>query len=477
MHPPPEDAGWRRQCLVPSCVTFALAALALAACSTHAPARKLPIVSTTRLWGLRGSACREAAALDRMAPARPRPAGACGAGADSPVLVYEWFGFGGGGRRRADTAHTCPGRPWKCVRTYRPEAFAEADAVLVWVGSRPEARCLPPLRAAHVWVLEHLEAPSYYPQLYDDAFVRRFSLKISYEPDADVVMTAAHPVTDGGAILPASWSHSPWGERREAVVWLSSNCASLNRREALVALLRARLPAARLRLDAFGGCARAAGSEAPASLLPPAGAGGQRPQSAAAKYGAKVRLFSHYRFCLVAENSLAPWYVTEKLLHAFAAGCVPIYYGTADVRAFLPTPSAAVLVTEHASAESLVRKLGRLAAEPDGGGALEGALGWRQNASLVGEWWARLQRMTAAERMPSRGGQMCAVCDAVRRIRCNESEALGAAALGLGLGRDSRHARAGLPLDAAPERKALRAARRPAVEVWPPLMQQQSRRL
>ena len=38
--------------------------------------------------------------------------------------------------------------------------------------------------------------------------------------------------------------------------------------------------------------------------------------------------FANYRFCLVMEHSNEfPFYVTEKILVAFASGCVPIYYG------------------------------------------------------------------------------------------------------------------------------------------------------
>ena len=43
--------------------------------------------------------------------------------------------------------------------------------------------------------------------------------------------------------------------------------------------------------------------------------------------------YAKYRFCLVMEHSNElelPFYVTEKILMAFASGCVPIYYGPKD---------------------------------------------------------------------------------------------------------------------------------------------------
>ncbi|KAL7529846.1 hypothetical protein ACHAXR_005115 [Thalassiosira sp. AJA248-18] len=44
--------------------------------------------------------------------------------------------------------------------------------------------------------------------------------------------------------------------------------------------------------------------------------------------------YSNYRFCLVMEHThphLFPYYMTEKIMLAFAAGCVPIYYGPEDL--------------------------------------------------------------------------------------------------------------------------------------------------
>lgn len=41
----------------------------------------------------------------------------------------------------------------------------------------------------------------------------------------------------------------------------------------------------------------------------------------------KLKFQSGYKFCLCAENTYAPGYTTEKLVEAFASGCIPIYYG------------------------------------------------------------------------------------------------------------------------------------------------------
>jgi GR25 family glycosyltransferase involved in LPS biosynthesis len=45
----------------------------------------------------------------------------------------------------------------------------------------------------------------------------------------------------------------------------------------------------------------------------------------------KHEFLKDYKFCLCYENEIGDGYVTEKILHAKAAGCVPIYWGSSDV--------------------------------------------------------------------------------------------------------------------------------------------------
>ena len=45
---------------------------------------------------------------------------------------------------------------------------------------------------------------------------------------------------------------------------------------------------------------------------------------------AKVAYLREHEYCLCYENSVAPGYVTEKLLHAKLAGCIPLYRGSAE---------------------------------------------------------------------------------------------------------------------------------------------------
>lgn len=52
---------------------------------------------------------------------------------------------------------------------------------------------------------------------------------------------------------------------------------------------------------------------------------------------AKVAYLQDHEYCLCYENSVAPGYVTEKLLHAKLAGCIPLYRGPPEaVQDFVP---------------------------------------------------------------------------------------------------------------------------------------------
>ena len=50
-----------------------------------------------------------------------------------------------------------------------------------------------------------------------------------------------------------------------------------------------------------------------------------------APWSGNPQLYREYRFCMVLENQRTRGYITEKILNAFLAGCIPIYYGTEEV--------------------------------------------------------------------------------------------------------------------------------------------------
>jgi len=67
----------------------------------------------------------------------------------------------------------------------------------------------------------------------------------------------------------------------------------------------------------------------------------------------KWEFLKDYKFCLTYENSQKDGYVTEKLLAAKAAGCIPIYWGAKDVGQDFPEGSF-INATNFTSANDLI---------------------------------------------------------------------------------------------------------------------------
>lgn len=76
----------------------------------------------------------------------------------------------------------------------------------------------------------------------------------------------------------------------------------------------------------------------------------------------KYHCFEKHRFTLSFENSQAAGYVTEKLLHAKMAGCVPLYWGDAGVADFVP--NSFVNLSRATNTDSIVEAVKVLEANP-----------------------------------------------------------------------------------------------------------------
>ncbi len=51
----------------------------------------------------------------------------------------------------------------------------------------------------------------------------------------------------------------------------------------------------------------------------------------------KLHVLKNYKFCICFENThTTPGYITEKIFDAFAAGCVPIYWGPNNIEQYVP---------------------------------------------------------------------------------------------------------------------------------------------
>lgn len=70
----------------------------------------------------------------------------------------------------------------------------------------------------------------------------------------------------------------------------------------------------------------------------------------------KMDFMSNYKFSIAFENSSKPGYVTEKILHAFAAGTIPIYWGAPDVaRDF--NPRSFINVHDYKSIDEVIERV------------------------------------------------------------------------------------------------------------------------
>ena len=116
----------------------------------------------------------------------------------------------------------------------------------------------------------------------------------------------------------------------------------------------------------------------------------------------KIEMMKHYLFAFVFENSNQRSMITEKLLHALAAGSIPVYYGATNVREFLPHPDAAILVNDFKDSHDLSRYLIQIAESET---LVRKHTDWRRK-ELPQDFVDKLQR--------SKHTKVCEICDAVR---------------------------------------------------------------
>lgn len=76
--------------------------------------------------------------------------------------------------------------------------------------------------------------------------------------------------------------------------------------------------------------------------------------------------FSEYKFMLCFENTIKPYYLTEKLLHAYLAGTIPIYAGASIAQSWL-NPKAFIQISDFTThgQEETIRQIRRLSEDRD----------------------------------------------------------------------------------------------------------------
>lgn len=78
----------------------------------------------------------------------------------------------------------------------------------------------------------------------------------------------------------------------------------------------------------------------------------------------KYNFFSNHKFSLSFENSQASGYITEKVLHAKMAGCVPLYWGDKDTDTDF-VPGSFINLSQLNSPEQIIKVVQKLEENPD----------------------------------------------------------------------------------------------------------------
>jgi GR25 family glycosyltransferase involved in LPS biosynthesis len=78
----------------------------------------------------------------------------------------------------------------------------------------------------------------------------------------------------------------------------------------------------------------------------------------------KLKFFENHKFTLSFENSQAPGYITEKVLHSKMAGCLPIYWGDIDTDSDF-VPNSFINISASHSSEDVVKIIKSLEANPE----------------------------------------------------------------------------------------------------------------
>ncbi len=91
---------------------------------------------------------------------------------------------------------------------------------------------------------------------------------------------------------------------------------------------------------------------------------GVAPRGHASAYASKLPFIRQYKFTIAFENESHPGYTTEKIIHALAAGSVPIYWGNPHI-ARIVNPGAFINCHDFSSLEDVVEKVIALDSDDD----------------------------------------------------------------------------------------------------------------
>jgi len=99
-------------------------------------------------------------------------------------------------------------------------------------------------------------------------------------------------------------------------------------------------------------------------------------------------------FKLVAENTIEPWYVTEKVWDALGEGTIPVYWGPPEVKRWVP-PNSIIYARDFDSTEALVDRLLSFSSED-----FEKARAWKGKPTSEWGGWERAWELSHATLLP-----------------------------------------------------------------------------
>ena len=185
----------------------------------------------------------------------------------------------------------------------------------------------------------------------DDKHIRLPTWMTFIDWNSDATDLSSVNKDDNPNRLPVKMAMTPhtksFNDRSEFCAFVVSNPVSKFRNEAFLALDSYK------RVNSGGGLYNNIGGRL--ELKYPGGGCGDIP---------KYNFFSNHKFSLSFENSQAAGYITEKVLHAKMAGCIPLYWGDTDIDTDFVSGSI-INVSQLTSPEQIVKVVQKLEQHPE----------------------------------------------------------------------------------------------------------------
>ena len=184
-------------------------------------------------------------------------------------------------------------------------------------------------KRGQLWIAWSMECEAHYPQLSDPQFMSLFDLRMTYHPDADIVVPYfGYELKD---VL-----KSPAQEKKAGKI-VNAFISSSHDRSGRVAYLKKLME--HIVVHSYGNLFQ--------NKLIQNDTG----------HASKMETLAEYKFSLAFENAIAPDYVTEKFYDPLIAGSVPVYLGAPNISDFAPGDKCFINVSEWENPETLAEYL------------------------------------------------------------------------------------------------------------------------